>query len=136
MSPPPAPPPAASRRGRRASAPPNPFGRVVQYVHALTGDGKFHSFYVSNGEEPSPPVSFLPPNANAQGLIVFEKTAYVSTTNSCGGVQNGVWALNLDSREVTHWRSGGSGVARSARPAAGSHRNPYVAGARRGTGLP
>ena len=54
--PPPAPPPAAAF---------NPFARVVQYVHALSGDGMFHSLYLSNGEEPSAPVRFLPPNANS-----------------------------------------------------------------------
>jgi outer membrane protein assembly factor BamB len=78
----------------------------VQYVHAVTADGKFHSFYVSNGEEPTPSVEFLPPNANAVGLIVLGNTAYVATVNGCGGVENGVWALNLGTSKVTHWKSG------------------------------
>jgi hypothetical protein len=52
-------------------------------VNAITADGKFHSMYVSNGDEPNPPIDFLPANANARGLIVFDKTAYVAI-NGCG----------------------------------------------------
>jgi hypothetical protein len=98
----------------------------VQYVHAVTSDGKFHSLYVSNGEEPQPAIQFLPPNAHAQGLIVFDGAAYVSTANGCGGVENGVWALDLESKKVSHWKSGGSGVAGSAGPAAGPDGTVYV----------
>ncbi len=107
---------------------PEPPAKPVLAVHALSGDGKFHSLYLSNGEEPHAAVPFLPPNANAHGLIVIDKTAYVATTNSCGGVENGVWALNLDSHQVTHWTSGGTGVAGSVGPAAGPDGTLYVAG--------
>jgi outer membrane protein assembly factor BamB len=81
---------------------------------------------VSNGEEPNPPIQFLPPNAHAQGLIVFDNTAYVATVNGCGGVEDGVWALNLESKEVTHWKSSG-GVAGSAGFAVGPDGTLYVA---------
>lgn len=120
--------PQAAPVNRRVSAPPNVFAARVQYVHALTGDGKLHSLYISNGEEPKPPVQFLAPNANARGLIVFDNTAYVATSNSCGGVENGVWALNLESQKVTHWKSPGRGVAGSAGPAVGPDGTLYAAG--------
>jgi len=121
--PPPANPAAASRRAAPAA---NPYAPTVQYVHAITADGKFHSMYVSNGVEPNPPVDFLPPNANARGLIVFDKTAYVATVNGCGGVENGIWALNLESRKVTSWKSA-SGAAGSTGFAVGPEGTLYVA---------
>jgi outer membrane protein assembly factor BamB len=125
-SPPPAPPPPVAAAGRRVAPPPNPFARGPQFVHAVTADGKFHSMYVSNGEEPNPPVAFLPADAHAQGLIVFDNTAYVATINGCGDAGNGVWALNLQSQKVTHWKANAN-IAGSAGPAAGPDGTLYVA---------
>jgi outer membrane protein assembly factor BamB len=118
-------PPPATGPGRRTAPPPNPYAPTVQYVHAVTSDGKFHSLYVSNGEEPNAPIQFLPSNANALGLIVFDNTAYVATVNGCGGVENGVWALDLESKKITHWES--SRVAGSAGFAVGPNGTLYVA---------
>src|SRR4030095_5972772 len=75
---PPPPPPAADRR---FAPPPDPYVPTVQDVNAITADGKFYSMYVSNGDDPNPPIDFLPANANARGLIVFDKTTYVATIN-------------------------------------------------------
>ena len=122
-APPPPPPPGASRRNAPQS---NPYAPTVQYVNAITTDGKFHSMYVSNGDEPNPPIDFLPANANARGLIVFDKTAYVATINGCGGVDNGVWALNLESKNVTKWKSD-SGVVGSTGFSVGPDGTLYVA---------
>ena len=121
---PPAAPPA--KPGRRAAPVANAFGRAIQWVDALTSDGKLHSVYVSNGDEPNPAVSFLPANANAQGLIVFDGTAYAETVNSCGGVENGLWALDLESKKVSHWKAGATGVGGSAGPAVGPDGTIYA----------
>lgn len=123
--PPPAPKPSGTAT-RRVSTPASPFASRVQLVHALTSDGKFHSVYVSNGDEPKAAVPFLPPNAYAKGLMVAENGAYVATANGCGGVENGVWALDLESRKVSHWKSGGS-VAGSLGPALGPDGTVYAA---------
>jgi len=123
---PPPPPPSTSGASRRVAPPSNPYAPTVQYVNAITADGKFHSMYVSNGDEPNPPIDFLPTNANARGLIVFDKTAYVATVNGCGGADNGIWALDLESKKVTKWKSD-SGVAGSAGFAAGPDGTLYVA---------
>lgn len=120
-----APPPRPAANPRRA-APASPFSPVVRYVHAISSDGKFHSMYVSNGDEPDPPVQFLPPNANAQGLLVFDDTAYVTTINGCGGVPNGVWSLDLNTKRVTQWESSAN-IAGSSGPVAGPDGTLYVA---------
>jgi len=121
-----APPPPAAPTNRRTAPPSNPYTPTVQYVHAITADGKLHSMYVSNGDEPNPAVDFLPPGANARGLMVFDKTAYVATVNGCGGAENGIWALNLESKKVTRWKSD-SGVVGHAGFAAGPDGTLYVA---------
>jgi outer membrane protein assembly factor BamB len=123
---PPPPPSAASGASRRIAPASNPYAPTVQYVNAITADGKFHSMYVSNGDEPNPAVDFLPANVNARGLIVFDKTAYVAAVNGCGGADNGVWALNLESKKITKWKSD-SGVAGSAGFAVGPEGTLYVA---------
>ncbi len=118
----PAPVPAAARGGgrtagrsdRRGAAAPNPFRRGPSYVYALTSDGMLHLMYISNGQEPDPPLKFLPPNSNPSGLIVVDNTAYVLTTKGCGGAPEGVWALDLESRKVTSWKGsvvGSAGIA-------------------------
>jgi hypothetical protein len=123
----PAPPPKpVAAPGGTAAAAFNPFAPRIQWLMALTGDGKLHSFYVSNGEEPTEAIPFLPPNANAMGLIAFDNFAYVATTNGCGGAANGVWALDLMTKKVTQWKSA-KNVAGTAGPAVGPDGTLYVA---------
>jgi outer membrane protein assembly factor BamB len=98
VTPAPAPPSNQSRRG--------PF-----LVYALASDGMLHIMHLSNGADYQPPVKFLPPNANAHGLIVIDNVAYVVTEGNCGGAPNGVWALDIASRQVTTWKADVSGSA-------------------------
>ncbi len=139
------PPPAAGRgarggrNGGRAGAPAySPFQRAPAYLYALTSDGMLHQMYVSNGEEPEPAFKFLPASANAGGLIVTEGTAYVITTKGCGGVPEGVWALDLQSKKVVSWKGavvGSAGIAFdpdgtlyvATASGSGSHANSLVA---------
>lgn len=72
-------------------------------LNAISGDGMFHSMYVSNGDEPAPPMAFLPPNANAAALTVIDSLAYATTSRGCGGASNSMWALDLASKQVAHW---------------------------------
>jgi outer membrane protein assembly factor BamB len=96
-------------------------------VYALTGDGLLRTLLVSNGYDHVPPVPFLPANANARGLIVVDGVAYVATSNGCGGVADGVWALDLESKKVTSWKSGTGSVAGVAGPAIAPDGTLYVA---------
>lgn len=108
---PPAPPPPPVKPApgaRRTAAPASPFAPRIQWLYALASDGKLHSMYVSNGEEPKDPVSFLPANAHAKGLIVVDEVAYAATSNGCGGVPDGIWAVDLASSKVSQWKAPGN----------------------------
>lgn len=85
-----------------------------------------HSVYVSNGEEPQPPVRFLPAGADARGLIVVDNVAYAATAQGCGGADNGLWAVDIASKEVNTWKSNSGGVAGSMGPAIGPDGTVYV----------
>lgn len=101
----------------------------LSLLYAVTSDGMFHSMHASNAATQVAPIPFLPPNAHARGLIVFDDTAYVATVNGCGGVPDGVWALNLATKEVTQWPRVGNPAARVGGMfgfAMGSDGKPYV----------
>ena len=104
----------------------NPYIGVTRYVYALAADGRLHALYVSNGDSNKTPLKFLPPNANAHGLIVVDGVAYAATTKGCGGVEDGVWALDMETRKVYHWKAEG-GVAGLAGPSFGPDGILYVA---------
>ena len=101
-SPPPPPPAPPKSSGPRVFS---PFEPHPELVLSLASDGKLHSHYVSNGDEPSQAISFLPPNAHAIGLIVVNDVAYAATTNKCGGVENGIWAVDLKTAKVATWKT-------------------------------
>jgi hypothetical protein len=111
------PPPAANSapprppRPNPANPPGGQFGAGPFLVYALSGDGMFHSMHLSNGADYEPPAKFLPPGANANGLIIVDNVAYVVTEGNCGGAANGVWALDLGSKQVTTWKANVSGIA-------------------------
>ena len=121
----------AGRGGRGgAGSPGGPGGGRPQHlpvvVHSLSSDGMFHANFVSNGDEPDPAIRFLPANANAQGLIIVDNVAYVATVGGCGGVANGLWALDIASKAVTNWKPNDGEVAGSAGPSFGPDGSLYV----------
>jgi len=109
--PPPGQPPANPARPNPANPPGGQFGRGPFLVYALSSDGKLHGMHLSNGTDFEPPVKFLPPNASANGLIVVDNIAYTVTEGDCGGAANGVWALDLTSKQVTTWKANIAGQA-------------------------
>ncbi len=97
---------AMARNGGRGGRGPES-KRMPAELNAISADGMFHSLNVSNGEEPAASVPFLPPHANARGLTVIDNIAYATTSHGCGGAPNGVWALDLASKESVHWAAAG-----------------------------
>jgi outer membrane protein assembly factor BamB len=123
--PPPGATPNAAPRPNAAAPPGGPLGRGgPSLIYALASDGMLHSMHLSNGADYQPPVKFLPPNANANGLIVVNNVAYVVTTGDCGGAANGMWALDLASKQVNTWKANVVGIAG---PAFGGDGTLYVA---------
>ncbi len=122
-----APAPAAQKASRRATAPPSPFSPTPLYVNAITGDGMLHQMYVSNGEEPKVPVQFLKPGAHSIGLTAFDGHAYAATINNCGGVDNGVYAINRETSQVAFWKAPGKNIAGSTGFAVGPEGELYAA---------
>ncbi|MGH9768156.1 MAG: hypothetical protein ACREAB_12030 [Blastocatellia bacterium] len=124
-------------RTNPANPPGGQLGAGPFLVLALSGDGMLHSLHISNGADYEPPVKFLPPNANANGLVVTDQFAYVVTEGGCGNVANGVWAIDLVSKEVKTWKGnvagsagmafGGDGVIYVVTGAGGDHPNSLVA---------
>ena len=102
------------------------FQRTASYLDVLSEDGMLHRMYVSNGDEPAPAIPFLDRNANAHGLIIIDNVAYVATSHGCGGAPNGVWALDLASKQVVHWTAN-SDIAGEDGPAFGPDGTVYVA---------
>jgi outer membrane protein assembly factor BamB len=120
-----------------ANPPGGQLGAGPFLVFALASDGRLHSLHMSNGADYEPPMKFLPPNANANGLIVTDQFAYVVTEQNCGNVPNGIWALNLISKEVKTWKAnvagsagiafGGDGTIYAVTGSGGDHANSLVA---------
>ncbi len=119
-------PPAANpmlvQQGRvnTANPPGGQLGAGPFLIYALASDGMLHAMHLSNGADYRPPVRFLPPGANASGLIVLDQVAYAVTTNGCGGAANGVWKIDLTSNEVKTWKGNVAGSAGMAFAADGT----------------
>lgn len=99
----------------------------LSLLYALTSDGVFHSMHASNGSTQVAPMPFLPPGAHARGLIVMGNSAYVATVNNCGGVADGVWALNMETKEVKSWNIDSGAVAGMLGLSVGSDGTFYAA---------
>ena len=105
---------------------PRPSPRPFPVVYAVSSDGKLRTLNVMNGADAEPPLPFLPPHADARGLIVVDEVAYVATTGGCGEAPDGIWALDLGAKQVTTWRSR-RGIAGAVGPAIGPDGTIYVA---------
>jgi outer membrane protein assembly factor BamB len=122
----PAPPPPAAK-GPLATAPyavAMRRGAIPAYV--LSGSGVLHMLNSQNGSEIVGGFKFLPPNARATALVVLEHIAYVATSGACGGVADGVWALDLSTGQVTNWKAEG-GIAGEFGMALGPDGTVYAA---------
>ena len=104
----PGPPPAPTAGRPSATARPR-FGPRPTFLYSLTSDGTLHSMYVSNGDEPEPGLTFLPAHASVSDFSVVDGVAYATTINNCGGVADGLWALDLESKAAASWHGAVTG---------------------------
>ena len=79
----------------------------------VASDGVLHSLGALSGKDVLKPAPFLPPNAHASNLVAVEDMLYAATLNGCGGVPNGVWAIDLagPERPVNSWKTDGGSPA-------------------------
>ncbi len=91
-------------------------------VYAVTKDGMAHALNPQTGTDSRPPVRFVPPNTRVTSLSVVEEFLYATTSNSCNGAGNAVWALDasvgtaqgkkweLDGAVISGFAVGGDGT--------------------------
>ena len=98
-------------------------------VYAISSGGLLHTLNPQTGDDLTPAVKLLPPNAKAAGSILIENMLYVATRDGCGSAANGVYAIDIgsDAKTVTHWESKGSNVVGSAGVTFGTDGNVFVA---------
>lgn len=96
-------------RVNTANLPGGQLGAGPFLIYALASDGKLHSMHLSNGADYQPPAQFTPPGANASGLIALDQIAYAVTTNGCNGTANGIWKIDLPTKEVKSWKGNVAG---------------------------
>ncbi len=70
-------------------------GAPADLRYVVASDGVLHAVGQAQGKELKKPIPFLPANANATELVLVGDSIYTSTINGCGGVANGVWAVNM-----------------------------------------
>jgi outer membrane protein assembly factor BamB len=89
--------------------PPDEAGKRT--VYAMAGDGFLHSLNVADGEETTVPVKFGFGNGKAYSLNMWKGVIFTTTSQSCNGNPNQVWAIDLNdpSKKVMTFnpRSGG-----------------------------
>ncbi len=121
---------------------------AVAGVFVVSSGGMLHDLNLQDGTDWFTPVKLLPgPNATVTGAILVDSVMYVSTAGSCGGVPNGVYAMDLTpvpssavtpeglpavpvatpaSTSVVRWETHGGGVV-GVGPALSSDGTLYVA---------
>jgi hypothetical protein len=105
---------------------------LTDAFYAMGSDGYVHGLNVSNGADLFQPVRFIPENSKPSALLLVQQDfsqngtpsamLYTSTSGGCGGTPNGVWAVDLASKEPApiEWKTDGGNIAGSAGPTLGS----------------
>ena len=111
-----------------AAAPAGPRGGN-QNVYAVSSGGQLHTLNPQTGDDVTPPVKLLPPNAKAVGAVLIDPVLYVATRDGCGSTANGVYAVELGSTppRVMQWTANGANIAGTAGPTFGTDGGIYVA---------
>jgi outer membrane protein assembly factor BamB len=60
----------------------------------VASDGVLHTIRPADGIDMAPEQTFVPANANLSALTFAGRFVYATTANGCGGVPEGVWAID------------------------------------------
>lgn len=131
-----APPPPTAASTAAAAKPSTPVRQIpsvafggVDPLYVMGSDGLLRTLRVTDGATIAPPLVFLPPNARPSNLIWTDGVVYTTTSGGCGGVPNGVWAIDTVAEQprAVRWETGGPEIAGAAGVAFGSDGTVYVA---------
>jgi hypothetical protein len=113
---------------------------LTDAFYAMGSDGFVHALNVSNGADLFPPVKFLPENSKPSALLLVQQDfdangaaeaamLYTSTSGGCGATPNGVWAIDLASKDPDPivWKTNGGSVVGSAGPTLGTSGRLFAA---------
>ena len=105
---------APAAPGGRAAAPPargggGGLGRLGGPAYVISAAGTLHTVGWINGVDIQKPVQLLPANASYSDAVAVNNVLYLTTTETCGGAANAVWAVDLgsDAKPVASWKTNG-----------------------------
>ena len=84
-----------------------------QSAFVVASDGTLHSLAITDGYETNPSLSFLPkPNGDVSSLNLSNDVMYAETGNSCGGLPDAVWAVDMsgDAHAITSFEPQSTGA--------------------------
>ncbi len=103
-----------------------PAGAAERFVYVLTNDGYLHTLAVATGEEKDPPIQMLPSvYGKAYGLNLVNNVVYTVTGQSCHGVPNELYAVDLASKKAFSSTPPQGGIFGTAGPAVGDDGTIY-----------
>jgi outer membrane protein assembly factor BamB len=106
----------------------SPKDAPVRRLYVLASDGYLHIMDLSTGDESDTPIEVLSlPYGKPYGLNLVNNIIYTITGQGCGGVQNGLYAVDLANRKVTVSQPPQAGLWGVAGPAVGSDGTIYFA---------
>ena len=110
---------------------PNPMF-VGRSIYLISSDGMLRRVNVANGNESGMAFQVFPANARLSALNVTDGVIYATTSQGCGGAQNGVWAIDVNNPDasaapaVSTYMTGASNPVGLGGPVVGNDGTVYV----------
>jgi outer membrane protein assembly factor BamB len=79
-------------------------------VYAVSWDGRLSTVDPADGHEAAPAAPFVPPDAKAYALNVFDGVVYTTTGQGCGGRANALYAFDLATRGTAQFSPSRGGM--------------------------
>src|SRR5579863_582634 len=80
----------------------SPDNAPARHLYVLASDGYLHIMDLTSGEESDSPIQVLSrPYGKPYGLNMVGNVIYTATGQGCGGVNNALYAIDLENRKVT-----------------------------------
>lgn len=78
-------------------------------IFSVASNGIMYFLGAASGLDLTRPAPFVPANARVSDLVAVDNMVYAATMNGCGGVPNGIWAMDVQSavKTVVSWRTNG-----------------------------